>query len=64
MNDEAILALIQEDTESLTELPGLTEEASIIAQSKDPKDFTEMDWHIFNPRGRQGKPDDQCELGS
>ena len=64
LSDDAILALIQNDTEPLTEFPGLTEEAAIVAQSKDPVDYTELDWHVFNPPSRQGKPDSQCELGS
>lgn len=66
MSDEQIFDLIRED---LDEQPpesagGLTEEAEIIAQSKDPVDFTELDWHIVNRPTNQGKPDNECEIGS
>lgn len=65
LTDEQILDLIQEDAEPLPELPGeLTEEAAIVAQSKDPVHYTELEWHVVSPPGRQGKPDTECELGS
>jgi hypothetical protein len=43
---------------------GLTPEAEIVAQSKDPVDFSELDWHITSPQANPGKPDSECELGS
>jgi hypothetical protein len=65
MTDDQIFEAIQEEASELPPEPhGLTSEAAIVAQSKDPVDYTELDWHITNLPARQGKPDSECELGS
>jgi len=42
LTDNAILALIQEDTEIFPDFPSLTKEAAIIAQSKHVNAFLNM----------------------
>jgi len=65
VNDDELIAAIQEDPEEQPELPGgMTEEAAIVAQSKDPEDFTELDWHIVNPPAARESPYGECDLGS
>lgn len=65
LTDEEIMQAVQEEAaDREPETLGLTPEADLIAQSKDPVDYTELDWHVFNPPARQGKPDSECELGS
>jgi hypothetical protein len=68
--DDHIIAALQEEADAAArgeteQLPSwLTPESAIVAQSKDPEDYTELDWHITNRPARQGKPDSECELGS
>ena len=66
MNDDMIFeAMAEEAAEREPERPGgMTPEAEIIAQSKDPAEFTELEWEIVNPSSGNGKGWHECELGS
>ena len=55
---------IYEDIDEMPPEPRMTEEAAIIAQSKDPVDYTELDWEVVNPSSATGKDFDECELHS
>lgn len=44
--------------------PAMAEEAALIAQSKDPTEYTELEWHIINPPGQRSKTYRECDLGS
>lgn len=65
MNDDAIFEAVQEEAAENPAKPyDMTPEFEVIAQSKDPADFTELEWEIVDPSNANGKGWDECELGS